>query len=515
MLSGKTKAQLVLLSKNDKTLREVNFSDQHIGADGALALSGALSANTTVTSINLSNNDLEREGIACLELYLASTNCLFSLDLSSNRLRITAAQSLQRALLQNASLRTLRLADNQLGQGAASHVAAGLENHAEIVELDMDNCAVGCHDAASIASMIKRSATLRTLDLNNNQLQDLGGVAIASALFGAVKSSHSHTGSVLSSSSPPSLLLSSSHDRRMGCALRHLNLADNQLGDATCVALAKPLGANAVQLVSLNLASNNDIGDDGASAIADALRANTTLVELRLDDCRVGGAGARRLAAAFGVNSTLGGLNLSLNEIDASGFEALRARIQHNATLVELAMDGNELHAVDDTLLGQMLEQIVERNRHNAAARRSTLVQRCWLVAIARCADRVHAALPAAVVRSCSANFAPAPPSSSSTNNALAAALPSALATSPPSSSWCMQCATLSRALELRDNALRAKELAFDATQHELATCKSIARHQRQQLAKLEQRLAGVEEEMHRRQASRVRKRLNLSADDD
>ena len=56
--------------------------------------------------------------------------------------------------------------------------------------------------------------------------------------------------------------------------MTHLSLAQNDLGDAGAVALAKALVVYRVTHVNVN---GNSIGDEGAEAFANALRANTTL----------------------------------------------------------------------------------------------------------------------------------------------------------------------------------------------------------------------------------------------
>ncbi len=65
----------------------------------------------------------------------------------------------------------------------------------------------------------------------------------------------------------------------------------------------------------------NSVGADGARA----LRVNSTLQKLVLGSNDVGAAGARAIADALGVNSTLQKLDLSYNrDVSADGKKALR-----------------------------------------------------------------------------------------------------------------------------------------------------------------------------------------------
>ena len=63
----------------------------------------------------------------------------------------------------------------------------------------------------------------------------------------------------------------------------------------------KRLKANDPSLTELDLRSNS-IGDDGAKAIAEALKVNTVLTTLNLDRNSIGDDGAKAIAEAFKVN---------------------------------------------------------------------------------------------------------------------------------------------------------------------------------------------------------------------
>jgi len=66
------------------------------------------------------------------------------------------------------------------------------------------------------------------------------------------------------------------------------------------------------------------VGADGARAIADALRVNSTLQALGLSDNGVGADGARAIAGALRENSTLQKLYLSWNNVGDDAKKVLR-----------------------------------------------------------------------------------------------------------------------------------------------------------------------------------------------
>ena len=77
---------------------------------------------------------------------------------------------------------------------------------------------------------------------------------------------------------------------------------------------------NKYTLSKLNLEDNN-IGVEGATAIAKALETNTTLSKLDLRGNNIGDEGATAIAKALETNTTLSSLNLTWNNI---GKEAKR-----------------------------------------------------------------------------------------------------------------------------------------------------------------------------------------------
>ena len=102
-----------------------------------------------------------------------------------------------------------------------------------------------------------------------------------------------------------------------------VNLYGNkEIGDEGAKALAEALKVNTtVKELFLQLCG---IGDDGAAAFAEALRSNTSLTELHLGGCNIGDDGAAALAEALRSNTSVTRLNLQRNGIGEKGKQALR-----------------------------------------------------------------------------------------------------------------------------------------------------------------------------------------------
>jgi len=91
--------------------------------------------------------------------------------------------------------------------------------------------------------------------------------------------------------------------------------------DATVVA---EILKSKTSVTKVDLSLNKEIGDEGAKALAEALKVNTTLEYLQLAGCGIGDAGAAALAEALRFNTSLTELRLYKNGIGEQGKQLLR-----------------------------------------------------------------------------------------------------------------------------------------------------------------------------------------------
>eukprot|EP00566_Odontella_aurita_P009918 CAMPEP_0113575366 /NCGR_PEP_ID=MMETSP0015_2-20120614/27653_1 /TAXON_ID=2838 /ORGANISM="Odontella" /LENGTH=434 /DNA_ID=CAMNT_0000478587 /DNA_START=31 /DNA_END=1335 /DNA_ORIENTATION=- /assembly_acc=CAM_ASM_000160 len=124
--------------------------------------------------------------------------------------------------------------------------------------------------------------------------------------------------------------------------LTHLDLNDNNIGDVGASALAEALKCNTA-LIKLSL-KYNSIGDVGVSALAEMLKCNTTLthLDLHLNDNDIGDVGASALSEMLKSNTTLIKIILSYNSIGDVGALALAEALMYNDTLTGLELDDND-----------------------------------------------------------------------------------------------------------------------------------------------------------------------------
>ena len=125
-------------------------------------------------------------------------------------------------------------------------------------------------------------------------------------------------------------------------------------GEVDILLLAEALKVNST-LTVLKL-NDNGIGAQGASGLAEALKVNSTLTVLKLNDNYIGAQGATGLAEALKVNSTLTVLKLNGNDIGAQGATGLAEALKVNSTLTVLELNFIGIGAQGATGLAEALK---------------------------------------------------------------------------------------------------------------------------------------------------------------
>ncbi|KAL0229319.1 hypothetical protein GEMRC1_013937 [Eukaryota sp. GEM-RC1] len=98
------------------------------------------------------------------------------------------------------------------------------------------------------------------------------------------------------------------------------------------------------------------IGDDGASALAKALKHNTSVRRIDLSGCNIFDEGAIALADALKFNSMVTFVELSLNYIEVEGANALAKALQVNNTITSINLDNNDIGCSGAISLSKALE---------------------------------------------------------------------------------------------------------------------------------------------------------------
>jgi hypothetical protein len=124
-------------------------------------------------------------------------------------------------------------------------------------------------------------------------------------------------------------------------SVANINLSRNKIGVKGASALADALKVNS-SVTEINLSSNR-FGVKGAAALADALTVTTSVTEIDLRYNTIGDEGASALADALEVNMSLTKIDLSYNGIGNEGAVVLIDALQVNTSLTCIDLDNNAI----------------------------------------------------------------------------------------------------------------------------------------------------------------------------
>eukprot|EP01028_Stygiella_incarcerata_P007593 TRINITY_DN3150_c0_g1_i1.p1 TRINITY_DN3150_c0_g1~~TRINITY_DN3150_c0_g1_i1.p1 ORF type:complete len:645 (-),score=215.91 TRINITY_DN3150_c0_g1_i1:1222-3156(-) len=285
---------------------------------GCLAIVHLLTQNESIQELFLGGNEIGTDGCAAIAALVDRTMSLRVLDCGSddedpreNMFGSEAGMALAMALVHNESIEIVNL--NRCGLSRPSQrcfetFARLLMENSHITVLKLGKNGIRTESAILIFQALQVNESLERLDLHGNDItSEVGGP------MGVAFTNGAH-------------------------ALRVLDISNNPLGPDAIIPLCAALRDGAGVLEELN-ASNADILDEGAVAIADMLETNNTIVRLDVRGNAISPVGGTALARALVHNETLQFLLLSSNPIgDPGGVEIARC-LQMNHSLTTLEMD--------------------------------------------------------------------------------------------------------------------------------------------------------------------------------
>jgi Ran GTPase-activating protein (RanGAP) involved in mRNA processing and transport len=163
---------------------------------------------------------------------------------------------------------------------------------------------------------------------------------------------------------------------RDNATVTEMGLGENQIGGEGARALADGLRENAT-VTEISLRSNQ-IGNEGARALADGLWESATVTEVDLCDNRIGDDGARAVADWLRKNATVTRMGLGENQIGDEGARALADGLRENATVTIVDLG---LNPMGDTAEQAVLD-IVDQNRDDPAAAAARVAAAVGAVAV-------------------------------------------------------------------------------------------------------------------------------------
>ena len=238
------------------------------------------------------------------------------------------------------SLGSLNLSCSDVGDAGATALADVLRTNTTLNSLGLCyNPGIGNPSVVSLCEALKVNTTLSSLDLSGTGISDAGVLSLVEVL----KTNASSLTSLLLSDIKIShqSLKSIAEVLRVNSTLKDLKFEGNKVGVGGTKLIAESLKANTtLKLLSL---SRNNIKAKCGRLFSDSLKVNGTLESLTLAENALGSRGARLLSEGLRVNTSLRHLDLSWNSIGSEGAESIAETIRVNASLTSLKLRGNNI----------------------------------------------------------------------------------------------------------------------------------------------------------------------------
>jgi Ran GTPase-activating protein (RanGAP) involved in mRNA processing and transport len=286
-----------LLRSQDSKVKELVLEKVDTRTVGLRPVMRVLERNTTLTSLTIRYSGLNHESVQQLQAVLRQNTALQHLILPGNNLRSAGLAEIALALYHNASIKSLDLSDNGLDDIESANVLREMiRRNKTITSLSIAENPFGSNAEAtlSIARGMRSNTALRQLDLGNCELDDHGMSILANAL--AIRNA----------------------------SILEVNLQRNKITLVGVRALFDDHVEVVKNLTKLCL-SGNHISSEGATILVNALKDNVmpSLKQLKLDSC--------------GIEDD----DDDANYVDDDGFVALVFALKQNTSLQILDLEEN------------------------------------------------------------------------------------------------------------------------------------------------------------------------------
>ena len=316
--------------KSQLTLKHLSLAYNNIGS----SVVGILQTLTKLDILNLNSNKITGQKAKDLANIIEKNSDLEHLDLGNNDLGSTAIIILQ-ALKDNCKLKTLNLDNNNMTGLVAEELANVIKNNSNLEHLNLKSNDLGPTATNLILQALKESCKLKTLNLNDNNMTG----EVSEELANVIKNNWSLAKLYLSDNDIKSSATVIFKILKENTMLRELHFNNNFMTGEVVEGLASVIKNNS-NLKQLSIA-DNDL-KSSASVILQALKENSKLTGLNLNNNNMTGQVAEDLANVIKNNTDLETLALSYNDLRSSAIIILQA-LKENSKIKFLHLDNNNM----------------------------------------------------------------------------------------------------------------------------------------------------------------------------
>ena len=312
-----------------------------MGDQSIVSLANMLQVNKTLTTVRIdAEGFFSAHTVQQLADSLMVNKTLNYLMFMGNAWDNDAVRILAGYMKRSESLSSLNLNHSDIGDAGTTALAEVLRTNTTLNSLGLcKNPGIGNPSVMSLCEALKVNTTLSSLDLSGTGISDAGVLSLVEVL----KTNASSLTSLLLSDIKIShqSLKSIAEVLRVNSTLKDLKFEGNKVGVGGTKLIAESLKANTtLKLLSL---SRNNIKAKCGRLFSDSLKVNGTLESLTLAENALGSRGAQLLSDGLRVNTSLRHLDLSWNSIGSEGAESIAETIRVNASLTSLKLKGNNI----------------------------------------------------------------------------------------------------------------------------------------------------------------------------
>ena len=327
------------LVKNRK-LRSLKLSSILCINNGLRAFSVCLqSPALALTKLDLGHSNIEDKGAATLGRYLGNNSSLKILNLCANKLISEMGwQAFSTCLWNpNSALEELNLCDSSIDNEGIATLGDALGNNKKLKTLFLgSNGAIGAPGWEAFSSCLRNpNSALEKLYISSNKVGSTGIAALGNAL------STNTTLSILDLSRATGSSISAGWQTFATClrspnsALAELNLSYNNIDDDAAVALGDAL-TNNTKLKVLNLCHNEQIGTGWRVFFNRLLNPDSALKRLDISHNNIDNEGVAALSRSFAYMRSILSLDLIDNRsITTTGWLVLTTLLQSPISLIK------------------------------------------------------------------------------------------------------------------------------------------------------------------------------------
>ena len=195
-------------------------------------------------------------------------------------------------------------------------------NDRDLISLNLAGLKIGNNGAEALARSLEQNTALQSLTLCYNLISGSGALSLLAP--------------------------------RPMKEIKLLDLRYNAIGDDGANALAEAIKSRNATLQNVSI-RDNFVGPRGVVRIAEALERNSSVEHLDLGKNNLGIAGAASIAKSLAMNQALRCLYLRSSRLNAEGVKLIASALRDNTTLEVLSLEGNEIGDIGAEALADAL----------------------------------------------------------------------------------------------------------------------------------------------------------------